>query len=460
MLGAEPEALHRLSGSFRSSADRLDSIAAELGSSLRRAGWRGPDADRFLAAWASVHHRALALLAERCRRSATELDRQAREQVLASAADRVGSAGLQDARVGAEPEAVVGAVSVQDPPRREMILTGGMTVGVGFGLLGLDGEVSIADLGDGRALVTWADDTALGLGVAAGGSLEVGVDGSGTAVPIGGAEVAATAALGVGVRRSWEVPSEQVTGLLAALAVERASVLATRRSDVPVLAGRAADTVVGFLTGRDPGLADRIGRAATSPPPTHVERLAGIDTAAAVRLGAAAAAGGGLVGDASGSLRVGERIAVDGSGRSLVLELDGQLAHRVGGSLTRELGLPDHAGDSRASLRIEVPDPPAAELHLFTQVEHDEGLTEQRVAVDLRSVAGDPELRRAIGSLRDGDPAAALAALSAIELPPEAVDLSVVRPRLERSGVGAAAGASFGPGAAVRAHGHVVEIRR
>lgn len=461
MLGAEPEALRNLSGSFRSSAARLDSMAAELEASLRRSGWQGPDATRFLGAWGSVHRRALALLAERCRHSATVLDRQAREQTLASSADATAATGARPGtavRQGLSVEPGWTAVRVPEPPRVETFATGGLVIGAGFGMLTLDGEVSVADLGDGRSLVTWSDDTSLGLATAIGGSVDVSVDGSVTAVPVAGAEASAAAGLGATVRRSWEVPSPEVAGLLAALAVERASFMATRRSDVPVMAGRAADAVVGFLAGRDPGLGERVGRATTSPPPAHVERLVGVDTSAALRAGAAA--GGGVSADTSGGIRLGERAAHDGSARSVVLELDGDLAHRVGGSLTGSLGLPDHAGDTRTSLRIEVPDGPATELHLTTRVEQDGGLTEQRVAVDLHRVVGHPELRWAIGSLRAGDPGAALAHLSTVELPPDAVDVSVIHPDLDRSGGSAGASASVGLGAAVRVHGDVVQIRR
>lgn len=464
MLGAEPEALRSLSRSFRSSAHRLDLVAAELDAALQRPGWLGPDASRFLASWRSTHRRALALLSERCRRSAIELDRQARDQVLASAADSAG-AGATGSDAVAVPSRVEGRtpVRVPDPPRREVHAGGGLDIGVGFGVLTLDGEVSVADLGDDRSRITWVDASTVGLGAAAGGSLEVAAGGSSHgAVPLLGAEVAATAGLGTTVRRSWELPSAEVPGLLVALAIERASLTAVGRRDLPTVAGRAADSVIGFATGRDPGLAERLGRSTTSPPPTHVERLAQLDTAAALRAGGASAAGAGLAVGAQSSLRIGERRSLDGSERSVILEIEGDLAHRVGGSMGRAAGLPERSGDAHTSLRVEVPDGsgPADELHLTLRSERDGRLTEQRMALDLRRLLGDNELRSGVAALRSGDPGAALAHLSQVELPPGAIDVSVLEPRLERNGAGAGASASFGLGGAVRAHGQVVEIHR
>lgn len=466
MLGAEPEALRGLSGSFRSSAARLDTIAAELDASVRRSGWRGPDAARFLATWESVHRRPLVLVAERCRQHAVELDRQAGEQVLASSAGSVGLPSVVHGIAlggGSTPASDWAPVRVAEPPHREIHAGGGLDIGVGFGVLTLGGEVSIADLGDDRSLLTWTDASTVGLGAAAGGSLEVTANGSSDgALPLLGAEVAATAGLGVTVRRSWEVPTAEVPGLLVALAVERASLTTVGRTDLPTMAGRAVDSVVGFVTGRDPGLADRLASSTTGPPPTHVERFAQVDTAAALRAGGASAAGAGLAFGAQSSLRIGERLALDGSERSVILELDGDLAHRVGGSMSRSLGLPDQSGDARTSLRVEVPDGsgPATELHLTTTSERDGALTEQRVALDLRRMVDGDELLSGIAALRSGDPGASLAHFSRVELPPDAVDVSVLHPHLDRSAASAGASASIGLGGAVRSHGQVVEIRR
>lgn len=457
MLGADPDALAGLGISLRRTADRLDVIAAQLDAQLRRTPWRGHDATRFHASWATEHRRALAVASQGCRAHATELDRHAREQRVASSVD----SGAPP-RPHAAPAPIQPSVRVPELPARELHAAGGVELGLGFGMLQLDGTVSIAELGDGRVRVEWAEATAVGLAAAAGGSLEVSTDSSDASTPLIGAEVAASAGVGVSVRRSWEVPGDAVDGLLFALAVERASSIATQRADLPALVGHVGDTVAKRVTGSDLGLTERVSSLAVSPPHDHAERFVELDTAAVLLAGAGSSLGAGLAATNHSKWRVGERIAADGTRRAVILEADSELAHRVGGSISRSVGMPESTGASRTTLRLDVPTTSATrgEAHLTIRFEDSGGLVEQRIAVDLRRLEPSHELSAAVHSLRRGDPVAALHLLSKATLPSDAVDVSVTTPQLQRTGGAAGASAAVGVGAAVRVRGDVVEIRR
>jgi len=105
-LGADPDALRDLGTRLRLAARSMDDVAAGLDRRIRTAGWHGADADRFGADWQRAHRPSLLRVADQLRDTSRHLDRQAEDQVRASA-DVVSSPAWSDA-----PPALRGAAGM------------------------------------------------------------------------------------------------------------------------------------------------------------------------------------------------------------------------------------------------------------------------------------------------------------------------------------------------------------
>ena len=84
MIGADPEALDQLAGSFERQARFLDATAQRVRSQIHASPWQGGAANRFRADWDSTHMPRLRQTAGSLRTAATHLRRQAQEQRNAS----------------------------------------------------------------------------------------------------------------------------------------------------------------------------------------------------------------------------------------------------------------------------------------------------------------------------------------------------------------------------------------
>ena len=106
MIGADPDQLDQLAGSFERQAQALDAAAARVRAQIHGSSWRGGAASRFRQDWDSTHMPRLRTTSGSLRSAASNLRRQANEQRRASgiaggasggagqgSSDRVGTRG-------------------------------------------------------------------------------------------------------------------------------------------------------------------------------------------------------------------------------------------------------------------------------------------------------------------------------------------------------------------------------
>lgn len=347
-LGADAAALERLAGSMRAASRQLADVAIGLDRRVRATGWTGVDAARFERDWSTRHRAALLSLSQRCHRLARDLDGQAAEQRRASAAP---VAQLPPSG----PFPVLRPVRPADLsafPPTELRFSGGVGVKVGFVSAGIDADVWLQELPDGRVRVTVAEAAEVGLEATVGATAELTIGGtSETTAPIG-VHAGAGAALGSVLRRTWEVDRGEVTGLLARIAAAEAA----ERAGVPTgdptrelhltghggtwvarALGGAADSIAERITGIDPGLDDLAGELVTLPAPHRVETLAAVEVAAGAGAGGLhRLAPSGHVG-VTGTVRAGRGRA--GGTTSTIVEVQGGAAGTLSASLLSRLGV-------------------------------------------------------------------------------------------------------------------------
>lgn len=102
MIGADPNELRNLAAQMRGAADELDGHSSALTSLLGSVDWVGDFASRFLSSWSGGHRVRLQSTSQFIRDAASELERNADEQVNAS--DSAGTSGRVDGtpRAGGE----------------------------------------------------------------------------------------------------------------------------------------------------------------------------------------------------------------------------------------------------------------------------------------------------------------------------------------------------------------------
>jgi uncharacterized protein YukE len=84
MIGADPNELRNLAAQMRGAADELDGHSSALTSLLGSVDWVGDFASRFLSSWSGGHRVRLQSTSQFIRDAASELERNADEQVNAS----------------------------------------------------------------------------------------------------------------------------------------------------------------------------------------------------------------------------------------------------------------------------------------------------------------------------------------------------------------------------------------
>jgi hypothetical protein len=454
-LGADPAALERTARLLRSTADRLDGLDARLTSTVRTAGWHGPDAEEFSRRWRHDHRPAIARAAEACRRSARGLDGHASEQTRAAAVDSgavaaastgPGAAATGRTPTGAPPGPALTATPSRPvrshpglsrpdlphpelPPLPERVDTFSARVDatLGPGAAGSAGNMVVEHLGGGRVRVSQRLDTALGGSVGAGAAAAVVVGGRTRA----GSGIAASGSARVGsaTTRSWELDQERVPLLVAALAAE-ASPLGTAHRLTDRVAGTIDDlaSVVGVdlsLSG-DPAFP-------LLPTPSRVEHLT------TVALGGTATAGGALSATTSSTVAVG---TADGDeGRRWVAEWHVATSADGAELLLSGLGLDDvvpPGADVAVRLDLPAPDTSAARTGdgVLTVTSTLDGVQATvRVAVPAEHL---DDVRHHIGAaaraLAQGDGEAAGRSLLSVAFHPPPLGVEVTRGRLEQRG--------------------------
>jgi hypothetical protein len=416
-IGADPEALDTLAAELRRSAARFDQVASRLAASVDRAGWTGPDADRFGRDWRLHLRPRLRDSAASCSALAARLSAQSADQVRASSSPgRVGSAAL-------------GA-----PPTRTETWSGRIQAGHGVLSASASGSLTLEQLASGQVRVT-AGSTA-----GAGATASAGDAGS---VTLGGSTRAAGTSAGATVqgegteRRTWTVPATAVRSLLAGLALEGTVVGLPFR----VVDGAAAG-LGGVLDAL--GIDNDLGHTATFPllpEPDRVEHLVGVSVGASYVAGASAAPGG----TASVTAQVAAGTASDRLGRrSVVVEETATGSTALTAGLGQALGVRlGPAGPQHADVvtRIEVPvDAGARDPRPVLVTVRVTGAGEQvltRVAVD-RDAAGDTVdgLLRFVRDVAAGDPSGAAHRLARHPVADGAVAVQVSTASVQRDGLG------------------------
>lgn len=435
-LGADVDALRDLAGSMRRSSQRIDEITVRLDRRTRGTRWPGADGERFRREWVLRHRPELAALGARCRRLATDLDRQADDQRRASRADPATPPSLAAPPALTLPRSSTSA-GLPEVPRTERRFHGGIELTVGFVAAQIDGDVWLQQLDGGRTRVVVSETNGLGLvaGVGATASFSVG-DHQDTTTPTTGAQASAEAHLAGVTRRSWVVPDGEIDELLAQVAAVEVAATVNPRLGLPRADGTTPiggegsasaartlgglfDGVVERLTGFDPGVDDRLGSLATLRAPGSIESL--VEVEASLGLGGAllGLSGPAAHGSAGGTLRAGRGISA--SSRSTIVEYSGGLAETLSTSLGDRLGVPIPGGDRAVvGVRLELVEPrdgrSGADGHLLARVSHTRGsdLVETVMSVDL--TAGPPDLgdalRGVVDRLGSGDVPAALRSLA------------------------------------------------
>lgn len=364
-LGADADALDAFAELLSRSSAQLAANVAGLDGEVHAASWTGDDAARFRDGWRrqvpglrAVSER-LGDAASDCRRNAAE-QRRTSADLAPNGGGTVASGGHGDRAAGFAP---------LPAPQRVRLLE--VDVEGGLGVVGAAGvSLRVEDLAGGRVRVTESLRAGAGLGVSGGAGASARVDG--TEVGIGGTAGISVLA-GVGTHRSWEVPADDLDGLVASLALEAAGPGALTVGVLPGL-----DDVSGLL-GHLPGLGwlpDAV------PAPRRVGASVGVGGSASA--GVEAGARGGVGSTSAGAVTV----VSDRRTGEVVLQLDGEVAAEVFAAA----GLPGADRGAGRSLRSSVAvtldgDGGPVRLELSSATDDGQDVHERVVAVDLTDPA-------------------------------------------------------------------------
>lgn len=455
-LGADPDHLSGLARSLRDAAGRLDSLSSGLARRARATRWTGPDASAAERRWVDEHRPAFARTSAGLTELAKRADRHLHEQLQASAGEGAPPSPLQPAVASRTPPP-----GLPGPPLLEDRYRGTLEARVGPVTGAVVGEVAVHHLADGRRRVVLTQAAGVGGALTAGSGADIAVGGPTGAHAVGtGAAGDAGARAGIVRRRAWVVDEAEVDDLLAKLAVEQAAV-ATLRSPAPqVTAASLADEVVERLTGRDPGWDLAVSLGTAVPHPAVEEHLAEVEVAA----GAAAGLGGvlGLGARAQGGViaRVGE--VHDGARRSAVLELHGSATGALTSTLLRRAGVSLPADVHRSNaVRVEIPrGGPVDHLVVRTSVVTDTEVHDTVVRIEQDGTGDDVELAEVARMLAEGRATGAVAALAALPVDPDRVQLSTHHGTLSGHTARAGMSAGIGIGGGVTLRGQALRVDR
>lgn len=481
-LGADPEALRELGGRLRRAAATLDETTIGLERQVRAAGWRGPDAERFVADWQRQHRPTLARCAEQFRSTSSRLDRQAEDQMVASGADPTGPAiGLSVVAAvgaggaGALPRSAAALPRPDAAPDVELQIRAGSEVTAGSLVVGLGQDLSIRQLPADRSLLTATGTRRGGVSLVFGAAGGVRIDGSGapqrpTLSAAGDAKVTVAQV----TRQQYLVDDDDVISTIGRLAAEQAlhsAGDATRQ--LPGLgaaqyaigpATEAWGWIADRLTDTVPGLGDLADGVRLAPAPTRVETLAELAVSGALGVSIAGAAGMEAGAELSGTIRLGDA-TIDGRRESRILEMDGTVASTLQGTLADALGLdlPDPR-PLEAALRIEVPERRVDGVDLIVTMSTSDGTTVHQstshVALVGHTVQAASQLDAALGQLADGDAARAFETVSRLDLRADAVATRTSALRVSNHSLGADALVGQGIGVGLVGEGGVRRLDR
>ena len=477
-LGADPEALRSLATRLRRASRDLDDIAISLERRVRSTGWRGVDADAFGTGWQLRERPALQVTADRFRDAATALDRQAHEQLRASAGSATGLLAPRSATVVGPVDSArdvdVTRLPSPDPlPRSELRVAAGSEVVGGLLLGGLAHDVTVQQLERARSRVVVTESTRGGAAVTAGASVRLGASGPGL-----GASGQISATVGSIVRREYLVADREVWPTVARVEAELGlgrTVAAGRALPGLGLVGVAAGSVVAAwdrvldgLPGPDVDLAEALEGISVAPEPDRVEQLAEISLSVGAGVALASSLGVQAGADVTGTVRYGTAQGGEsgGSGGSRILELEGAIAATVGGSLLErvDLSLPGDL-DRSSALRLELPDRvvDGVDLVITTTTTDAAGLHQQTSNLALTDAVRRSAVATVAESLRhlqEGDPAAALRALAGLGLTVESIATTSGRMSIEDHTLGAGAAGGQGVGVAFSGEAGVQRLDR
>lgn len=459
LLGSDVDELRALANSLRRGHRELALIEARWSRRGSSVPWWGPDAARFDREWTGRHRPQIASVAGSLTRLADELDRHVGEQTKASAA-----AGPPAPPV--RPNAA--SVDRHEPhspllaPLSEQRYAGTFDVRIGLALLSTTGELTIADLGQGRRRVTWSEGAGVGATGSVGASAEVSVGGAhGTTGGPNGATAVISGRLATVKRESWEVAADDVDDLLARLVLDRAAQEATGIQRPLNRLASGLDLVVEAATGVDPGF--DVGAAALTPPrPTRTEQLVELDLFAGGGLGTSAVMGLGARGTTGSTVRVGVGRGEGASTR--IVELRGAtnlsaaatMLRRLTGSLPLEF-------QSAATLRVEQST--AAPDRLTVRASTTEGDTVRDLVAVVHLDGSDTEraesaLQASIDAARRGDPGAATRLLELADVRPARIEVASATGTIGGHSARASASAAVGVGGGVTVRGSAVQVER
>lgn len=475
-IGADPHQLLAAARAARAGAQELERIAGRTGATLTTLDWRGPDAARFRHEWNARHRRTLREAAGALRRGSSELERHALEQELASAgtASPTMATRSRPVSVGDAVAAAPGRGLLPELPLSETRFSGGVELRAGVGLALGSGELTIAELPDGRVRVTVAEASGIGVVAGAGATLDVGVGDETMLRTAEGMSIDGRARLGGLRRTSWEVDADRVDDLLIALALRRAA--------------EAAPMVFGPIGGAL-SMATGLGVAAVQrlvgswvpegstmewvlepPDPSRTEVLGEVEVSGnlAATLPAVGGALPGLAAAATSTIRAGT--STRGRDTFVVVETSGSAAVAPSAALAKRVGVTVPRGaHGMASSRWEFPTSgPSAEHdpHLLLRVTAGDGgtQTDHLVRIDLRSGSGDADLRSAVVAalriLARGDTNGSVAAVEALNIAAERVTVTTAEATVEGNTARARGSASAGAGLGITARGQRLQIDR
>lgn len=424
----------------RRNRESLTRVAGAVGS----ARWRGHDAERFKGIWGRCE-RAVRAATDGLDRAAEDLERDAGEQLRASAAVGDTTSGTANTtpvapHVGLAPGTATAPVAsmrstardpgpppVGDPlPLRTESWEIGGALAAGVGVTGT-ARITVSEL-PGERTAVWLEDVDAVTG-AVGAGVEVGLhNGPGLEM-----DAEAGAELRVHTREGWYVDSEHLPGLLARLGLRELVGAGTLSPGLPAAPG-------GGLGSHAERATDLLGLSA--PEPATTEMLITMGTSA----GVTAAVGMPLLG-ASGAIA--HTIGTRGRGNNLSLVLGAELEGSTkipgggpSGARSVELEIPLRGGDGSGG-----GDPQHMVLTSTETVPGGHRL--ERVVFSYDGDEASGHLRDATRAVGSRDPAGAAAALAAlwkdIELQPVWADAvgGVVDDDVESLDVGAALGADL-----------------
>lgn len=492
LLGADPDDLAAVATSLRCSARELERIGRRWSNPAMP--WWGPDSLRFAQEWRRQGRSELDDAATKLGQLAATVERQAAQQSSASSnggADGVvelqdGTANSADAGGPGDTDGTDGAATDAGPghmdghrgpvierlPLSEYRYSGTFDVRIGLGLLSTTGELTIADIGDGRRRVTWTRGAGLGAVGSVGSSAELSIGGPhGTNGGPNGAAATMSGRLGVIERRSWDVGEDHVDDLLARVGAEQAAATITHNGNALGSMADAFDEAVEFLTGRDPGM-DLVVAGFAPPAPDRTESLVEIDVAASAGAGSTSLLGLGVRAGTATNIRVGTSREggvgygsdVDNGGVSRILEIrNNNHAALTATALRRFTGQLPGEFHGAGTLRIEQP--LSIPNRLIVRTTTFEGSsTSDIVAVihlnDLDASNATKALTRAIHAAESGDLSAASHLLASRLVSPTSVDVTTTAGSIEgHSGKGQAS-AAVGIGAGISVRGSAVLVNR